>query len=46
MYIERYSFLKDIKLMLMTIKILFVKSSTEGFTEAESLTMNKKGKNK
>jgi exopolysaccharide biosynthesis polyprenyl glycosylphosphotransferase len=44
MYIERYSLLNDIKLMLMTIKILFVKNSTEGFTEAESLTMNKQEK--
>jgi lipopolysaccharide/colanic/teichoic acid biosynthesis glycosyltransferase len=44
MYIERYSLLNDIKLMLMTIKILFVKNSTEGFTEAESLTMNEQEK--
>ena len=33
MYIENYSFLLDLKLILMTIKILFVKESTEGFAE-------------
>lgn len=31
MYIEQYSFLLDIKIILTTIKILFVKESTEGF---------------
>lgn len=30
MYIEKYSFFLDIKLMLMTIRILFKKESTEG----------------
>lgn len=35
-YIEHYSFLEDIKLIAMTLKILFVRESTEGFTEAES----------
>lgn len=30
MYIENYSILLDIKLMLLTIKILFMKESTEG----------------
>ena len=33
MYIEDYSILKDIKLLIMTLKILFVKESTEGFSE-------------
>ncbi len=32
-YIERYSLLLDLKLMMMTVKILFMKESTEGFTE-------------
>ena len=31
MYISRYSFLEDIKIIIMTIKILFTKQSTEGF---------------
>ena len=32
-YIAKYSLLLDIKLILMTIKILFVSESTEGFTD-------------
>ncbi len=35
-YIEHYSFLEDIKLIIMTIKILFVRESTEGFSEKNS----------
>ncbi len=35
-YIEHYSFLDDIKLCAMTFKILFVRESTEGFSEKES----------
>ncbi len=35
-YIEKYSLLLDIKLIVMTIKILFQKESTEGFDEEES----------
>lgn len=35
MYIENYSFLLDIKLILLTIRILFSKESTEGFEEIE-----------
>lgn len=31
MYIENYSIMMDIKLLLMTIKIVFMKESTEGF---------------
>ncbi len=34
-YIENYSFLEDIKMIVMTVKILFVKESTEGFDEKE-----------
>lgn len=30
-YIEKYSILLDIKLIIMTVKILFMKESTEGF---------------
>lgn len=33
MYIEKYSFLLDFQLIIMTIKILFMKESTEGFDE-------------
>lgn len=33
MYIENYSFFEDIKLILMTVKIMFIKESTEGFVD-------------
>ena len=36
MYIENYSFLLDVKLVLMTIRILFKKESTEGFDKVVS----------
>lgn len=36
MYIENYSVLLDIKLILMTVRILFKKESTEGFDKAAS----------
>ncbi len=39
-YIENYSFLEDIKLCAMTLKILFVRESTEGFSEADSKLQN------
>ncbi len=39
-YIEHYSILQDIKLCAMTLKILFVKSSTEGFSDADSKLEN------
>jgi len=32
MYIQNYSFLLDLRLILSTVKILFLKESTEGFT--------------
>ena len=35
MYIENYSLLLDIKLMILTIRILFSKESTEGVDKAE-----------
>ncbi len=41
-YIEHYSLLEDIRLIAMTIKILFQKESTEGFSEADSGLKNKK----
>jgi len=33
MYIENYSFLLDIKLIMMTVKIMLIKESTEGVKE-------------
>lgn len=33
MYIENYSFLLDLKLIFMTVKIMFMKDSTEGFSK-------------
>lgn len=36
MYIENYSFLLDIKIILMTIRVLFKKESTEGFDKVIS----------
>ena len=35
MYIENYSFILDIKLILMTIRIMLSKESTEGFDKVE-----------
>jgi exopolysaccharide biosynthesis polyprenyl glycosylphosphotransferase len=43
-YIEQYSLLLDLKLILMTIKILFMKESTEGFTEKNNVVMKKNKK--
>ena len=40
MYIENYSVLLDIKLILMTVKIMFMKESTEGFSEEASKQMH------
>ena len=37
MYIENYSFILDIKLILMTIRIMLSKESTEGFEKIEEL---------
>lgn len=37
MYIENYSLIMDIKLILMTIRIMLKKDSTEGFDKAEEL---------
>lgn len=35
MYIQNYSILLDIKMILMTIKIIFMKESTEGFKDSD-----------
>ena len=45
MYIENYSLLLDIRLILMTVKIMFIKESTEGFSKEESKKITKKSKN-
>ena len=37
MYIENYSFILDIKLILMTIRIMLSKESTEGFEKIEEM---------
>lgn len=36
MYIEKYSLLMDIRLIFLTLRILFSKESTEGFDEVET----------
>ena len=46
MYIQNYSFFLDIKLILMTVKIIFMKEITEGFTKEKSKNINKKSKKK
>lgn len=45
MYIENYSFWLDIKLIVMTFKILFVKESTEGFDESANKNVKKPTQN-
>ena len=40
MYIENQSLLLDLKLILMTIKVVFTPESTEGFEEEKSTEMN------
>ncbi len=37
MYIENYSILEDIKLILMTVKIMFMRESTAGFNQNEEI---------
>lgn len=44
MYIEGYSFLNDLKLIVATIKILFMKESTEGLEEGETISHTDKTK--
>ncbi|RKI99679.1 sugar transferase [bacterium D16-54] len=40
MYIQNYSLLLDIEIIFKTVKILFVKESTEGFSECESKSIH------
>lgn len=39
MYIQNYSVLMDIEIILKTIKVMFMKESTEGFEKDVSLAM-------
>lgn len=39
MYIQNYSLLMDIEIIFKTVKILFVKESTEGFSEEASISI-------
>jgi len=41
MYIENYSLMLDIKLILMTIRIMLKKESTEGFNELKEIERQK-----
>lgn len=45
-YVERGSILLDIKLILLTIKVVFIKDSTEGLEEGETTAETMVGKNK
>lgn len=42
MYIENYSILLDIEILFQTIKILLMRESTEGFSDASSMAMYKR----
>lgn len=42
MYIEKYSLLLDLKLILLTLRIMLQKESTEGFDKAEEMELLKK----
>ena len=44
MYMQNYSLLLDIKLLLMTFKIIFIKESTDGFDRATSKRIKEKSK--
>ena len=43
-YIEKQSLLLDFKLLLLTVKIMFVPESTEGFTEEKSAALTESSK--
>ncbi len=40
-YIERYTILLDIQLLLLTLKVIFMKDSTEGLEEGKITATNK-----
>ena len=43
MYIQNYSFISDIKLLIVTFKIMFMKESTEGVEENQILATPTQG---
>jgi lipopolysaccharide/colanic/teichoic acid biosynthesis glycosyltransferase len=43
MYVANQSLLEDFKLMLMTFKILFISSSTEGIDENQKTALRESG---
>lgn len=45
-YIENYSLWRDIRIILMTIKILFVKENTEGVDDSQVTAMKSRGEGK
>ena len=45
-YIENYSTWLDIKLMLLTLKVLFLPDSTEGIEEGQTTASKSSGKTK
>ena len=45
-YIEKQSLLMDLKLILLTVKIMFVPESTEGFTQKRSEQITEEAKSK
>jgi exopolysaccharide biosynthesis polyprenyl glycosylphosphotransferase len=42
MYIQNYSFLQDIEIIFKTLKILFIKDSTEGFSQEAAADMEQR----
>lgn len=44
LYIEQQSFLMDLRIVFLTVKIMFTPESTEGFDEKKSKAINQKAK--
>jgi lipopolysaccharide/colanic/teichoic acid biosynthesis glycosyltransferase len=38
-YIENYSFWLDLKILMLTFKVLFIKESTEGIDETQTTAL-------
>lgn len=45
MYIEQFSLFNDIKILLKTVKIVFMKEATEGVSEGQASALDKKEEN-
>ena len=43
-YVQRYSLWLDVKIVLMTIKVIFMKESTEGLSEGERIAAEDQGR--